>query len=576
MPLRDFRLPFLLLPVLAWAGLAWANPVIGGEPVLAIGAVQGTGPASPLVGRRVVVEGRVTGSFVDGLGGFFLQDAGDGDPATADGLFVVPADPANPRLRSGQGLRVHGRVVEEAGQGGPGGGHGTLTTLQAERIEAVRAPAPRVTVLRAPPPDWEALEGMQVRIAAPLSLNGSDPRFGETSASFEGRLWTPSERAVPGSPEFTRLEADNARRRMVLDDASNRRDPDRFWYLPAGLPRAGSSARAVQGVVDQRHGGYRLQLTAPLRVRAAARPPAPRVGGTLRVAVFNLENLFNGDGRGGGFPTARGARDAAGLRAQTERLVATLRGLDADIAALMELENDGYGPQSSLAQFVDALNAGGGQWRFVDAGRGPGSDQIRVALVYRQDRVVPVGPPAVLEGGPFGERSRVPLAQAFRRGDGPVFVVVANHFKSKGCTGATGADADQGDGQACWNALRTESAARLDAWLQTDPTAQGSPLQLLVGDFNAYAMEDPLRLLRARGWQDAFDVAGVARPYSYLYAGMLGRLDHALLSPALAGRLRGAAEWHANADEPAGREPGDGAGPWRSSDHDPMLLGFDL
>ncbi|RYZ69309.1 MAG: endonuclease, partial [Lysobacteraceae bacterium] len=245
-------------------------------------------------------------------------------------------------------------------------------------------------------------------------------------------------------------------------------------------------------------------------------------------------------------------------------------------AALMELENDGYGPQSSLAQFVDALNAGGGQWRFVDAGRGPGSDQIRVALVYRQDRVVPVGPPAVLEGGPFGERSRVPLAQAFRRGDGPVFVVVANHFKSKGCTGATGADADQGDGQACWNALRTESAARLDAWLQTDPTAQGSPLQLLVGDFNAYAMEDPLRLLRARGWQDAFDVAGVARPYSYLYAGMLGRLDHALLSPALAGRLRGAAEWHANADEPAGREPGDGAGPWRSSDHDPMLLGFDL
>ncbi|RYF88630.1 MAG: endonuclease, partial [Caulobacteraceae bacterium] len=247
-------------------------------------------------------------------------------------------------------------------------------------------------------------------------------------------------------------------------------------------------------------------------------------------------------------------------------------------AALMELENDGYGPQSSLAQFVDALNAGGGQWRFVDAGRGPGSDQIRVGLVYRQDRVAPVGPSAVLEGGPFGERSRVPLAQAFRRGQGPVFVVVANHFKSKGCTGATGADADQGDGQACWNALRTESAARLDAWLGDDPTAQGSRLQLVVGDFNAYAMEDPLRLLRARGWQDAFDVAGVAHPYSYLYAGMLGRLDHALLSPALAGHLRGAAEWHANADEPAGHEPGDGegAGPWRSSDHDPTLLGFDL
>ncbi len=48
--------------------------------------------------------------------------------------------------------------------------------------------------------------------------------------------------------------------------------------------------------------------------------------------------------------------------------------------------------------------------------------------------------------------------------------------------------------------------------------------------------------------------------------------DHALLSPSLATRLRGAAEWHAN----AGYAGTDVAGPWRSSDHDPMLLGLDL
>ncbi|MGO4781863.1 endonuclease, partial [Lysobacter sp. 2RAB21] len=71
--------------------------------------------------------------------------------------------------------------------------------------------------------------------------------------------------------------------------------------------------------------------------------------------------------------------------------------------------------------------------------------------------------------------------------------------------------------------------------------------------------------------------AKVESPYSYVYDGELGRLDHALLSPALAARLRGAVEWHTNADEPesAGYRNG-GAGPWRSSDHDPVLLGFDL
>ncbi|MEO6102963.1 MAG: ExeM/NucH family extracellular endonuclease, partial [Pseudoxanthomonas sp.] len=361
------------------------------------------------------------------------------------------------------------------------------------------------------------------------------------------------------------------------------RDPPGFWYLADGIPRAGSLASGARGIIDQRHGGYRLQLTAPLQVKPTLRPAAPKVAGDLRVAVFNMENLFNGDGNGGGFPTGRGAKDQAQLKAQIGKLVLTLKALNPDIAALMELENDGYGPESSLAQFVDALNVGGGDWRFIDAGTGPGSDEIRVGLIYRKSRVSPLGKPALLKDGPFDcvaaqGCSRVPLAQAFRRGKRPAFVVVANHFKSKGCSGAVAADADQRDGQACWNALRVESAKRVDAWLKTDPTGHGSSLKLVVGDFNAYAMEDPVRLMRDAGWKDAFAVAKVKQPYSYLYGGMLGRLDHALISPALAKRLKGAAEWHSNADEADGEgyAGSDVAGPWRSSDHDPMLLGFDM
>src|SRR5690606_10410506 len=217
-------------------------------------------------------------------------------------------------------------------------------------------------------------------------------------------------------------------------------------------------------------------------------------------------NLVNGDGRGGGFPTARGARTPAQLRAQLDALVATLHGLDPDVAALMELENDGYGPDSSLTQLVAALNAGGGDWAFVDAGHGPGTDAIRVGLVYRSSRLQPRGRPAVLEGGPFGARSRVPLAQAFAPvdksgADGSTFVVVANHFKSKGCSEAEGADRGRGDGQACWNALRVGSARRLLDWVSGDPTGSGSDLVAIVGDFNAYAQEDPIRLFLERDWK---------------------------------------------------------------------------
>ncbi|WP_340649302.1 ExeM/NucH family extracellular endonuclease [Pseudoxanthomonas winnipegensis] len=528
--------------------------------------------------QPITVAGVITADLREGLGGFFIQSygLGDGNAATPEGLFVrVAQGTETPKLRVGNYCQVHGRIIERSN-----GADGSATTLEADhvRVMAPPAPSPAPIVLTAPPADWAVLEGMLVRIDAPLTLNGTDTRFGQTIASFGGPLWTPSEREVPGTPGYAALAADNAHRRLLLDDGSDARDPAALPYLPGGAVRSGSSATGASGVVDFRHGAWRLQALTPLQVQAAARPAAPDVPGSVRIAVFNLENLFNGDGAGGGFPTKRGAKTEAEYRAQVARLVATLTPLRADIAALMELENDGYGPQSSLAQFVEALNAGGGDWRYIDAGSGPGDNPIRVGLIYRASRVTPVGRPVTLEGGPFVEHSRVPLAQAFRRGDGALFVVAANHFKSKGCNEASGADADAHDGAGCWNATRTESARRVDAWLKSDPTGTGATRALIVGDLNAYAQEQPLRTLRQAGWADAFAAAHVASPYSYVYDGQRGRLDHALLSPALAPLLRGAAEWHVNADEPEPRGDARDAtpGPWRSSDHDPMLLGFDL
>ncbi|MGV8959860.1 MAG: ExeM/NucH family extracellular endonuclease [Stenotrophomonas sp.] len=548
--------------------------------VMAVGQVQGTAARSPYDGKQVTVEAMVTADMRAGLGGVFVQDGGDGNPATSDALFVI-AGPEQP-VHAGQWLRIRGTVQEQQSAGADG----SLTVLRAIDIKPLPPrPAPPVQVLAGIPADWEALEGMQVRIEAPLTLSGQDQlqRFGELTVAFEGRLWQPSEVAIPGSPEYAQVLADNQRRRLRLDDGSSQRDPATVSYLPADATlRTGMQLVGVQGIVDQRHDGqYRLQVTQPLPVPPLQRPAAPTVPGSLHIAAFNLENYFNGDGRGGGFPTKRGAKTYEQLLAQQAKLVTTIRALNADVAALMELENDGYGPDSAIAQLVRALNEGQGKdgdWTFVDARHGPGTNPIRVGIIYRSSRVRPVGKPAVLEQEPFGERSRVPLAQAFRRGKGQPFVVVANHFKSKGCSEATGADADQNDGQACWNATRTESARLLHRWLQTDPTGSKARNAVLLGDLNAYALEDPVRQLHADGWRDAFAVAKVEQPYSYVYSGLTGRLDHALLNAGMASRLRGAAEWHTNADEAddAGYQGRDVAGPWRSSDHDPLLLGFDL
>ncbi|MRH01528.1 ExeM/NucH family extracellular endonuclease [Xanthomonas sontii] len=576
----------LLLLVAAPAAQALTPPTL-----LPIGQLR-PGPQA----QGVVFEGVVTARVEAGGSGYLVQDAGDDDPLTADALLV--RGDAERVLAPGDRVRVWGELAPQAAASAKAGTAfvGRSVLEQGHTVLARAQPLP-LQVLDAAPADWSALAGMRVRIAAPLTVVDNDAlgKTGELGVAFGGRLWQPSEVAAPGSAEQAAIIADNARRGLRLGTlgaptptptptstsataTATAKLPD-YLGSAAAPPRAGSTVQDVEGIVGGVIDGVaRLYPTAALQLTPPPEPAPPQVDGTLRIAAFNLENFFNGDGRGGGFPTLRGARTAAEFQAQLRKLVATIRPLQADVAALMELENDGYGPTSAIASLVDALNVGGGDWRFVDAGRGPGDNPIRVGLIYRASRVSPVGKPAMLEGGPFAEHSRVPLAQAFRHGSGAPFVVVANHFKSKGCGEASGADADRGDGQGCWNATRTESARRLDAWLRSDPTGTGSTSSVLLGDFNAYAMEDPLRLLRDAGWRDALQEAHVAQPYSFVYRGLSGRLDHALLSPALAARLRGAAEWHVNADLPDsdGYRERDLPGPWRSSDHDPLLLGFDL
>jgi len=552
----------------------------------AIGQVQGSGARSPLEGERVTVEGIVVANFAKNLGGVFIQsESEDGDPATAEGLFVLRSADAEPRLRAGDRVRLTGTVLEQ------GEGDQTLTALDAASVEVTGRGQARPRVLAQAPATaagWESLEGELLSITAPLTVTGNDglARYGELFTSFGGRLYSPTEVAAPGAGAQA-VADENARLSLRLDDARSGQDPKNLWFLPgdwndAAPLRTGSVVTGVQGVLDQRFGSLRLQLTEALgSIEQAPRPAAPTVPGDRRIAGFNVLNLFNGDGQGGGFPTDRGAATPAEHARQVAKLVAAVQALDPDLAALMELENDGYGPDSSLAQFVDALNASGPHtdWRFVDSGEGPGSNAIRVGIIYRSRRFEAVGKPASIAEGPFERASRAPLAQAFRAGRGPVFVVVANHFKSKGgCDGATGGDADSGDGQACFNATRVESARRLNEWLATDPTGASPEGALVIGDLNAHAQEDPLRLMYSRGWQDAFALAKAERPYSFVWAGHSARLDHALLDAGLAGRLRGAAEWHANADESDRfdyRRDRDND-PWRASDHDPMLLGLDL
>jgi uncharacterized protein len=568
-------------------------------PTETIAAIQGREAKSPKLGQTVTTSGVVTAAITGADGrpaGVFIEAPAaqrDADPLTAEGVFVV----TDGNFSVGSLIAARGAVDEIVE------GPSLLTALKPSEPPTLcgSAELPPPFRLTGPPPTWEALEGMRVVVESPLTITGNDElgRFGALRLAFGERLWIPTERHRPGAEADALMRA-NARRAISIDDLSLQENLVALSWLGGAATRSmplrpGDSVSAVAGVVDERF-GYRLRSASRVTLTQSAPRPLkpPVVQGRLTVAGFNVLNLFNGDGQGSGFPTERGAESLAAYERQLSKILHALVALDADLYGLMELENDGFGPQSAVAELTLRLNQRIGR-EVYDYVRVPapkvGSDQITNGMLYRRDLLKPLGGAMAQVNGPFVYGSRPPLLQAFEEiSTGEKFIVVVNHFKSKGgCADATrDGDRDQGDGQACFNQARVEAASALLEGLTMNPTGLDDQDVLLIGDFNAHRFEDPLVRFEQAGFF-ALSGSDPNRPtYSYVFRGEAGSLDHAIVSPTLAPQVRDFAVWHINADEPelfeygeagkAGRDGRDWYAPdaVRSSDHDPLLIGLDL
>jgi predicted extracellular nuclease len=552
-----------------------------------IGDVQGTGTESALQGRTVTVEGVVVGDFQASgqLGGVFLQDAdGDGSPETSDGIFVY--DPDALAVAPGDVVRVTGTVTEF---------RGATQIADVRTIDDCgdgRVPEPTVLELPADDATRERLEGMLVTLAEPVTATETYDlaRYGELVVSADGRLYQPTNE---DDGDVAAEQQANDERRLVIDDATTVQNPDVVPFTEGGVVRLGDTVTDVVGVLTYGFDAWRLQPTAdPVVQRTNPRPAGPEdVGGAVQVASFNVLNYFTTlDADGATTDTGdepRGANSAEEFQRQQVKIVAAILALDAGVVGLMEIENDS--DDAALQNLVAALNATAGEERYTavqepDTGAGLfGTDAIKTALIYQPDEVVPLGSSVTTTDDAF-VNARLPLAQRFRPVDGgkPLTVVV-NHFKSKGCGSgggaATGANADQGDGQGCFNADRVEQAQALLDLIGGLPDED----VLIIGDLNSYGSEDPIDVLTGAGFVDLVDtLEPEAEQYSYVFQGQAGYLDHALASPQLAQRITGADIWHINSDEPRFLDyntefnPAEFYAPdlYRSSDHDPVLVGI--
>jgi uncharacterized protein len=550
---------------------------------LTIGDVQGSGAATPLAGQEVTLRGTVT-SDTPGLSGFTIQDAGDGDPATSDGIFVF----SSVEVSLGDVVTVQGTATEFF----------TLTQVSAgTQVEVCSSgtelPAPAVLPMPSTDAEREPFESMLVTIEEELTVTGAFglERFGEVRVSTGGILVNGTEIAEPGDAANA-VEAENRTREITIDDGSNTQNlrPVPYLTLDTSL-RIGDTVEDLGlHVLSYGFNQWRLQPVtgAPDQVDFAQTNPredSPAdVGGDVTVAAFNVLNYFvtltseDSD--------ARGASTEADLRRQEAKIVTAINALDADVVALQEIEYGvpfGKDADVATATLVEALNAdlGADVWAYVETPDyfRANPDVIQNAIIYRSDVVTPVGDS--LSGGvdPDGtvwDNAREPVAQLFAAPDGDQFWVVSNHFKSKGAGGATGDNLDQGDGQGAYNADRTLQAEALAAFAAeleaTDPDV------FLMGDFNAYGNEDPITTLEAAGYVDVIETLD---DYTYTFDQRNGNLDHGLVSEAAFEKVTGFDIWQVNAAEPFAYQYSSGIPElyaeyaFRASDHNPVVVGFD-
>ena len=543
---------------------------LSAQTSVTIPQIQGTGATSSYVSQKVKTSGIVTSKFI-GTGkvnGYFLQDAaGDGNPLTSDGIFVSTT---TDNIAIGDKLEVTGTITENSGRTQLG-----TITLQTKISSGNALPVTKVQY-NADTWNWEQYEGMMLEFNQTLFVtsNTNLVQYGQLSLN-PTRVYTPTNQFLPKSAEYAALVQSNGKPQLILDDAITTLNYTPIQLAAAnGTRRTGERVTNLRAVVDYASTQYVLYPAETPIFYGNSRPTAPTELGeyNLKVCAANLENFLVESFD----PTYGGPTDAAQSAKQLTKITAAMLAIDADIYGLIEVQQG----QTALTALANAMNNASvaGRYSFVNDGTTVNGTYNKVAYLYRTDKVTPYLTLKNNNVSPINRKK----AQAFiLKSNNEKFIFCINHLKAKsGCSSATGADADMGDGQSCYNYTRVQEVNSILAGISgTYKSYYGDEDVLIMGDLNAYGKEDPIQSLIQGGFTDLHRAFHADSAYSYVYNNEAGYLDNALASASLLPQVTGVSVFHVNADEPtlfgyaaAGYQPN----MYRYSDHDPVVVGLSL
>ncbi|WP_181952655.1 lamin tail domain-containing protein [Vulcaniibacterium gelatinicum] len=594
---------------------------------LSIARIQGAGPTSPYLDRRVVTEGIVTARRFNN--GFFLQSANDdGDPATSEGIFVFTG--SAPTVAVGSRVRVTAQVAEFTPASNPHQLPITQLTTPVVEVLETGLPLPAPVALTAAdlapaatPATLERLEGMRVQLSRARTVSGSGGSLDEDDAlAFTDGVFhvvLPEVARPFREPGLSVLEATPipAGKHPPRFDTN----PERLMVRSRGqvgatalAVDAGAEVTGLTGVLDYASGTWALlpDPSAPVAVAGGRLPQAVNDPAyeEVTIAGFNLLRLFDEVADGNGAPTLKPAALDKRLAKAAAAICHWLKA--PDILGVVEVENRRV--LELLAARVDATCPRAPRYvPYLEPGNDRGGINVGF-LVSARDNGAGVARVEVLEVAQYGKdatfanpdgssdllNDRPPLLLRARvhQDNGAHYdvTVIVNHLRS-----LNGID-DLGPGSNGWaseservRAKRGAQAAYLAQLVDWRQARDPGERIVLVGDFNAFEFNDgyvdvmgivrgeeapaeqvltyvdsPLRTPLVDG--GAF-VADPAERYSYVFGGNAQTLDHALVNEALVLDALTVRVEHARINADFGvHHFGDGTTPLRSSDHDPVRI----
>lgn len=381
------------------------------------------------------------------------------------------------------------------------------------------------------------------------------------------RTFSPTNQALPGSDEYRSVVSLNGCSEVSLSGVSGyHRTGERIESLEAKVIKSGTQIY-LSYVSGQFVGNTRADLMKGPDMSVID----PENERNLLVCTMNLEYYlaYQFDPS-----SSMGPRDAAQHVKQREKTIKALSTIDADLYGFVEIQCG----DSALREITNYMNKAlpHRDYKYIPSGTAASGTYTQSCYMYDAKKVEPKGARVDIDA----EVANRKKMQIFREKESEeTFIFSLNHFKAKSGSG-TGLNADQGDGQGLFNQRRVnEAIAVLDRYSILSIQAKDSDM-LVMGDLNAYAMEDPIMTFVRRGaMTDLHRYFHADSSYSYTFRGQAGYLDHALCTPTMLPQITGMAAFHINSDEDD-RYTYDGSwndgSMFRCSDHDPVVVGLRL